>query len=124
MSDALKVTGPAIVIRAGRFGFGYRIAVQLPEPPRGGGSLQKTRQLALAYNEQLSRLPVVEEDVHGKDGTSQVDVRKGPGARRTPRRKRGLWDPGRRAEGLSDWLGWRIDKIVQRMLEKAEGGAR
>ncbi len=122
MTDALKVTGPAIVIRAGRFGFGYRIDLQLPEPPRGGGSLRATRQMALAYSERLGSLPVVEEDVHSKDGNSRVDVSKGPGVRRGPRRKRGLWDPGRRAESLSGW--WRFDRILQRVLEKAEGGAR
>ncbi len=77
MTAALKVTGPAIVIRAGRFGLGYRIAVQLPEPPRGGGSLRATQAAADAYRKQLGALKVVVEDKQARDGNSRVDVRKG-----------------------------------------------
>ncbi len=77
MTDALKVTGPAIVIRAGRFGFGYRIAVQLPEPPKHARNLREARAMGKAYVQQLGKLPVVEEDKQARDGNSKVDVRKG-----------------------------------------------
>ncbi len=83
MTAALKVTGPAIVIRAGRFGFGYRIAVQLPDPPKRARNLREARAMGKAYVQQLGKLPVVEEDVHGKDGNNRVDVSKGRG--RPPR---------------------------------------
>ncbi len=78
MTAALKVTGPAIVIRAGRFGFGYRIVLCcVPKPPRGAGSLRRAQALADAYRKQLAKLPVVVEDKQARDGNSNVDVRKG-----------------------------------------------